>query len=111
MVVAGLLIPGGDLRRGLGEVGLARALASGLSDDGGAISRCPAQLLDTIALLAMLRETYAARRLELPPSAAAALVRAVPALLGVCHADRGLASWQGGGPASADQVAAVIAAR
>ena len=110
VVAAGLLIPGGDPRRSFGEAGLARALATGLFDDGGAVSRSPAQLLDTIALLAMLRETYAARRLELPAPAAAALVRAVPALLGVCHADRGLASWQGGGPASAEQVAAVVEA-
>ena len=110
VVVAGLLIPGGDPRRAFGEAGLARAIAGGLFEDGGAVSRSPAQLLDTIALLAMLRETYAARRLELPPAAAAALVRAVPALLGVTHTDRGLGSWQGGAPASADEVAAVIEA-
>ncbi|MDB5697157.1 MAG: heparinase [Sphingomonas bacterium] len=110
VVAAGLLIPGGDPRRAFGEAGLARALATGLFEDGGAVSRSPAQLLDTIALLAMLRETYAARRLELPVAAATALARAVPALLGVCHADRGLGSWQGGGPASADEVAAVVAA-
>ncbi|HEU0045547.1 heparinase II/III family protein [Sphingomonas sp.] len=110
IVAAGLLIPGGDPRRAFGEAGLARAIAGGLHDDGGAVSRSPAQLLDTIALLAMLRETYAARRLELPQSVAAALTRAVPALLGVTHADRSLASWQGSGPASAAEVAAVIEA-
>ena len=110
VIAAGLLIPGGDGRRAFGEAGLARALATGLFEDGGAVSRAPAQLLDTVALLAMLREFYAARRLDLPPLAAAALVRAVPALLGVCHADRGLSSWQGGGPATADELAAVVEA-
>ena len=110
IVAAGLLIPGGDPRRAFGEAGLARALAGGLHEDGGAVSRSPAALLDTIALLAMLRETYAARRLELPAPAAAALARAVPALLGVLHADRALASWQGGGPVPADAVAAVVEA-
>ena len=110
VVSAGLLIPGGDPRRAFGEAGLARALATGLHDDGGAVSRSPAQLLDTIALLAMLRETYAARRLEVPAPVAAALAKAVPALLGVVHADKALASWQGGGPATADEVAAVVAA-
>ena len=110
LAAAGLLIPGGEPRRAFAEAGLARALATGMFEDGGAVSRSPAALLDTIGLLTMLRETYAARRLDLPEPAAAALGRAVPALLGVVHADRGLASWQGGGPVGADEVAAVIAA-
>lgn len=110
LTAAGLLIAGGEPRRAFAEAGLAQALASGLFDDGGAVSRSPAALLDTIGLLTMLRETYAARRLELPAAAAAALARTVPALLGVTHADKSLASWQGGGPVAADDVAAVIAA-
>jgi uncharacterized heparinase superfamily protein len=67
-------------------------------------------LLDIVMLLAMLRETYAARRLLLPEVMEEALARMVPALLGVCHADRGLSSWQGGGPVPAEQVAQVITA-
>ena len=110
VAAAGLLIPGGDPRRAIGEAGLQRALASGLSEDGGALSRSPVQLLDLIGLLAMLRETYLARRLELPPPVAAALAKAVPALLGIAAGDRGLGSWQGGGPVPADEVAAVIEA-
>jgi uncharacterized heparinase superfamily protein len=74
------------------------------------VSRSPAMLLDTIMLLAMLRETYAARREELPAPAQAALARAVPALLGVTHGDRMLSSWQGGGPSTPDALAAVIEA-
>lgn len=110
IVAAGLLIPGGDPRRGFGEAGLARALTTALSEDGGTISRSPAALIDLIALLAMLRETYAARRLDLPDAASAALARMVPALLGVCHGDKGLASWQGSGPVPGDRVAQVIEA-
>ncbi len=110
VVAAGLLIPGGDPRKSFGEAGLARALAGGLSDDGGAVSRSPAMLLDAIMLLAMLRATYAARRLDLPDVAQTSLARMVPALLGTTHGDRALASWQGGGPATADRVAAVIEA-
>ena len=110
VVAAGLLIPGGDPRRSFGEAGLMRALANGLSEDGGSVSRSPAMLLDTIMLLAMLRETYAARREDLPAFAQNALTRAVPALLGTMHGDRMLSSWQGGGPATADDVAAVIEA-
>ncbi|MCU6455114.1 heparinase II/III family protein [Sphingomonas sp. A2-49] len=108
VVAAGLLIPGGEPRRSFGEAGLARALAGGLGEDGGSVSRSPAMLLDTIMLLAMLRETYAARREEPPAAVQAALTRAVPALLGTMHGDRMLSSWQGGGPATADEVAAVI---
>lgn len=110
VVAAGLLIPGGDPRRSFGEAGLARALGTGLFDDGGSVSRSPAMLLDSIQLIAMLRETYAARRLELPAPIAATLGKMVAALLGVAHGDRALSSWQGGGPATADQVAAVIEA-
>ncbi|WP_137898395.1 heparinase II/III family protein [Sphingomonas sp. 2SG] len=110
VVAAGLLIPGGDPRRSFGEAGLARALANGLSEDGGSVSRSPVMLLDTIMLLAMLRETYAARREEMPAVAQTALTRAVPALLGVTHGDGMLSSWQGGGPAMPDALAAVIAA-
>jgi uncharacterized heparinase superfamily protein len=105
-----LLIPGGDPRRVFGEAGLARAIAGATTDDGGVVSRSPAQLVDLIQLLSALRETYAARRLELPSPAATALARAVPALLGVTQADKGLGSWQGGGPIPAEVLAATIEA-
>ena len=110
VVAAGLLIPGGDGRRAFGEAGLARAIASGLSEDGGLVTRAPGELVDTIQLLSTLRETYDARRLALPAAAAEALARAVSALLGVTQGDRGLSSWQGGGPMPADALAATIAA-
>ena len=110
VVAAGLLVPGGDARRSFGEAGLARALAVSLFDDGGSVSRSPAMLLDSIALLAALRECYAARELEPPDGIGAAIGRMVAALLGVMHGDRMLGSWQGGGPESEAHVAAVIAA-
>ncbi|MBN8849566.1 MULTISPECIES: heparinase II/III family protein [unclassified Sphingomonas] len=110
LIAAGLLIPGGDPRRVFGEAGLARALDTALFEDGGAVSRAPDALLDMAMLLAILRECYAARRLELPEAAEAALARMIPALLGVCHADRGLASWQGGGPVPAERVAQIVEA-
>lgn len=110
VVAAGLLIPGGDPRRTLGEAGLARALAGGVHDDGGVVSRAPAALLDVIALLTQLRAVYEARRLELPDAGRVALARMVPALLGVGHGDRALSSWQGGGPLPADRIQQVIEA-
>lgn len=102
VLTAGLMIPGGDPRRAFGESGLARALVGAISRDGGITGRSPAALLDAIQLLTLLRETYAARRIEPPAFLADALARMVPALLGVCHGDRGLASWQGGIPVSGD---------
>ena len=61
-------------------------------------------------LLTMVRSCYAARRLEAPETVATALARMVPALLGVCHGDRGLASWQGGGPVPGATIEQIIAA-
>ncbi len=110
VIAAGLLIPGGDPRRAFGEAGLQRALGTSLFDDGGSVSRSPAMLLDSIMLLAMLRETYAARRMEMAESVQATCTRMVGALLGTTHGDRALASWQGGGPDTPEHLAAVIAA-
>lgn len=110
LVAAGLLIPGGDPRRAFAEAGLARALGTALFEDGGVVSRAPDALLDIVALLAMLRQSYAARRLDPPEAAEAALARMIPALLATCHADRGLGSWQGGGAVPAEQVAQAIEA-
>ena len=110
VVCAGLLIPGGDPRRGFGEAGLARALAQSHHDDGGSVSRSPVVLMDAVAILAMVQETYRARRLELPEAVAAGLSRMVSALLGVAAADRGLTSWQGGRPVAAERLQQVVEA-
>lgn len=110
VVAAGLLIPGGEPRLAFGEAGLTRALGTGLFDDGGSVSRSPGQLLDSIMLLAMLRESYAAVGKTLPEDVAATLQRMVSALLGVMHPDRALSSWQGAGPEQPEQIAAIIEA-
>lgn len=110
VLVAGLMIPGGDPRRAFGEAGLKRALDASLFGDGGTVGRSPMGQLDAVMLLTMLRESYAARRLEAPGFVQSALARMVTALLGVCHGDRGLASWQGGIPVSGDVVTQAIEA-
>jgi uncharacterized heparinase superfamily protein len=110
VVAAGLLIPGGDARRGATEAALAKALGVSIFEDGGSVARSPVAQLDIIMVLTMLRETYAARRLEEPASITTVLARMVPALLGVCHGDRGLSSWQGGGPVPGETIDAIIAA-
>jgi uncharacterized heparinase superfamily protein len=110
VVAAGLLISGGNPRRSFGEAGLAKAVATAFTNDGGIICRTPRNQLDAVILLSMLREVYAARRIECPVSITAMLTRAVPALLGVTLGDGGLSSWQGSPPLPSDQVEAVIAA-
>lgn len=110
VIAAGLLIPGGDARRSFGEGGLARALGVSMFSDGGTVGRAPVAQLDLVMLLTLLANCYAARRIDPPAFVAEALARAVPPLLGVAHGDRGLASWQGGGPVGGDMVDAVVAA-
>lgn len=110
VTMAGLLIAGGEARQKGGEAGLLRALTAAIYPDGGCAQRAPLAQLEIIALLAMLREGYAARRLDPPPFIGEHLARLVPALLGLTMGDGALASWQGAGPISAEQVQAVIAA-
>jgi len=110
VITAGLLIPGGDIRLAHGEAGLARALSLSLYGDGGLASRSPVAQLELVELLAQLRAVYIARRRHPHEALAAALAKAVPALLGVTLGDGGLSSWQGGAPVAGERVAAAIEA-
>jgi uncharacterized heparinase superfamily protein len=110
VVTAGLLIPGGDARRSAAESALSKALSVSVFEDGGSVARSPMAQIDIIMLLTSLKHVYAARRLTEPAAVAAVLARMVPALLGVCHGDRGLSSWQGGGPVSGAVLDPIIAA-
>ncbi|MEP6784131.1 MAG: heparinase II/III family protein [Sphingomonadales bacterium] len=110
VVAAGLLIPGGDVRLQFGEAGLVRALISGLSDDGGVVTRAPVDQIEVIELLSMLASVYDCRRQEWPIGVQSALDKAVAALLGIVMGDGGLSSWQGAGPVSRTRIDSVIAA-
>lgn len=110
VVAAGLLIAGGNPRRSFGEAGLAKALNSGFSGDGGLVCRTPEGQLDAVMLLSMLARVYDARRIEMPAFLRNALQLAVPPLLGVTLGDGGLSSWQGSPPLPAIQVEAIVAA-
>jgi len=110
VLVAGLMLPGGDPRRAFGETGLARALSQSVFEDGGTVGRSPAGQLEAVQLLAMLVEAYHARRFDPPAFVQAALTRMVTALLGLCHGDKGLSSWQGSGPIAGDVIAQTIEA-
>lgn len=109
VVAAGLLIPGGEPRLARGTQGLVHALGQGVTADGGVVSRSPTELLQLIETLALLIAAYRERRREPPAPIAAALARAVPALLGVTLGDGRLSSWQGGGPLDAGLVARMVA--
>jgi uncharacterized heparinase superfamily protein len=110
VVAAGLLIPGGEPRQAFGETGLVKALAAGMSADGGIVTRAPADQVDLIELLSMLAAVYDVRRLDWPAPVQAALDRAVAALIGVQMGDGALSSWQGAGPISSARIEAVVAA-
>ncbi len=110
VVAAGLLMPGGEPRRGFGEAGLERAIAATFTVDGGSICRSPQGQLQAIVALSMLRDVYVARRMTAPVLLEATLTYAVPALLGITMGDGGLSSWQGSGAIASGYVDAVIAA-
>lgn len=110
VLAAGLILPGGDPRRAFGEAGLARAITHSVFEDGGTVGRSPAGQLEAVQLLAMLVEAYHARRADPPEFLQGALSRMVTALLGVCHGDKGLSSWQGSGPVPGEIIAQTIEA-
>lgn len=109
-LTAALLIPGGDPKRGAIEAALAKALDGAVFPDGGAVARTPQVQLDLITILTLLTEAYRVRRLDPAEPIRSALGRMVPALLGICHGDRGLSSWQGSGPVPGDTVAEAVTA-
>ncbi|AQR74704.1 heparinase II/III family protein [Sphingomonas sp. LM7] len=110
VLVAGLSMPGGDPRRAYGENGLRRALDQSVFEDGGSVTRSPAAQLESIQLLTVLGEAYAARRLTAPGFIEETRGRMVTALLGLCHGDKGLSSWQGSGPIPGDVIEQLVEA-
>lgn len=110
VVAASLLLPEGKARRAVGENGLQEALAATIFPDGGVVSRSPAQLMELIGLLSLLKKCYDARDEIAPAFLTDALGRAVPALLGLTHADGGLGAWQGSAHVGAEKIEALVAA-
>ncbi len=110
VVAAGLLMPGGDPRRIVGESGLERAINAAFLADGGSACRSPQNLMAMISALSMLEVIYEARKMAFPALIDDCVSRAVPALLSVVMGDGGLSSWQGGAAISAKDVDGVVAA-
>jgi uncharacterized heparinase superfamily protein len=110
VVGASLLLPDGKARRAVGENGLAEALRETIFPDGGVVSRSPVQLMELIGLLSLLKQCYNARDEIAPAFLNDAMGRAVPALLGLTHADGGLGAWQGSAHVGAERIEALVVA-
>lgn len=110
ITAAGLALPRGRPRRLFGEAGLIAALGDAVGEDGGVLSRCPADQLETLRLLIDLIACYEAAEVPVPPALLAMRELMVPPLLALRHGDGGLGSWQGQAAIPADRVAAAIAA-
>ena len=108
VIAAALVVQGGPSRLKSGEAGLTRALAVSLHDDGGLVSRAPAEQLLLTETLAQLRAVYIAARREVPEWLGDALGAAAGALLAVTLGDDCLSSWQGGNMASRRRVTAAV---
>ena len=108
VIAAALVVQGGPARLKSGETGLARALGVSLHDEGGLISRSPAEQVAAVEILGQLRAVYIAARRDVPEWLTDALAASVAALLSVTLGDEALSSWQGGNMASRRRVAAAI---
>jgi len=109
-VAAALLVQGASGRLARCEAGLARALRSGLSEDGGLISRAPAEQLELLELLPLLRAAYTTSTHGMPDWLEEAQQGVLAAFLCVLVGDGGLSSWQGGNPGDPRRIAAVLEA-
>jgi uncharacterized heparinase superfamily protein len=109
-VAAALLVQGNSARLARCETGLARAIRTGLSEDGGLVSRSPAEQLELLHLLPLLRAAYASTTRGMPEWLEEAQEGALSAFLCVVAGDGGLTSWQGGNPGDPRRVAAVLEA-
>ncbi len=109
-VAASLVIQGAPTRIDRAEAGLERAIATGLSEDGGLISRAPAEQLALVETLPLLRSAYATGTRGIPDWLDEAQEGALACLLSVLADDGAMTSWQGGNPGDAKRISAAIAA-
>jgi uncharacterized heparinase superfamily protein len=108
VVAATLLVQSEIARIARAEAGLARALSSAQSDDGGLVSRTPFEQVQLVDRLGLLRAAYFAARHTPPESLEAAAAAALSALHGVILGDSALSSWQGGNPGDPARLTAIV---
>ncbi len=110
VVASSLTLQGRTERLAKGEAGLARAIRTGLSEDGGLVSRAPHQQLDLVELFALLRASYGAIHGVMPDWLRDAQEGALSALLSTVLGDAGLSSWQGGNAGDPHRIVAAVEA-
>jgi uncharacterized heparinase superfamily protein len=103
-----LLLSTGAAKLARAEGGLSRALASAQYDDGGLMSRSPAEQATLVDRLSLLRAAYAAARHDFPQGFDDAGAAALAALHGVTMGDGTLSAWQGGNEGSRAALAALV---
>jgi uncharacterized heparinase superfamily protein len=103
-----LLLSSGTGRLARAESGLSRALASAQYDDGGLMSRSPAEQAALVDRLGLLRAAYAAARHDFPQGLEDSGAAALAALHGVTMGDGTLSAWQGGNEGSRAALAALV---
>ncbi|HVF83077.1 MAG TPA: heparinase II/III family protein [Sphingomicrobium sp.] len=108
LTAGGLLLQGGLHRVARAEAGLLRALATGQSEDGGLLSRNPAEQALLVDRLGLLRAAYGAAKQAMPDGLESAATAALAALHGVTMGDGALGSWQGGNPGEMARMAALV---
>ena len=108
VIAAGLLVQGGMSRVARGEAGLGRALAQAQGDDGGLLSRSPAEQALFVDRMGLLRAAYFAAKHSLPDNLESAAAAALAALHGVTMGDGALSSWLGGNPGDPARLTALV---
>jgi uncharacterized heparinase superfamily protein len=95
LLTSNLLIEGDETQQHKDEARLEKALASVLNAEGGVHSRNPKEQAECVALLAQLRNVYAARKLAFPLPFQHMLAQAHSQLEALRLGDGRLSSWQG----------------
>lgn len=104
LIANGLLLPGGEQRRQVGEAALMRALADFVLPDGGIAPRSPSEQAEIVKLLLSVRQVYADRQMQPHAGLVEALDRLTPALFNLMLGDGHLTAAHGGGLGSREEL-------
>jgi uncharacterized heparinase superfamily protein len=97
LLVAGLLIPGGEGRQARAEALLARALDAVVLPDGGSVTRAAADQLRLLERLEFVQASYSVRQIKPPAALTQAIERLVPSMKAAVMGDGSFGAWHGGG--------------
>jgi uncharacterized heparinase superfamily protein len=108
LAFASLSLPVATIKQRAAARNLEQDLKEQILPDGGHISRNPLVLLELLADLLPLRQTYAIQSAALPQGLIAAIERMLPALRFFRHQDGALALFNGVGLTRSERVVAVL---